>query len=69
MFRVGSELLRRGAASASKPAVATSTRALQTTSKVNGAQAQPQEQLPVSQRGNISDLMNGNAAARDGAGR
>lgn len=69
MFRVGSQLLHRDAAAATKPVVVSSARALQTTSKVTEAQTQPQEELQVSQRGNVADLLNGNAAARDSNGR
>ncbi|KAG6587379.1 NADH-ubiquinone oxidoreductase 20 kDa subunit, mitochondrial [Phytophthora cinnamomi] len=64
MFRLGSQLVQR---SVIRPVVASSSRTLQTTSAVTGAQSQPQEQLQVSQRGNVADLLNGNAAARDSA--
>ncbi|KAI9981499.1 hypothetical protein PInf_009252 [Phytophthora infestans] len=60
MFRVGSQLLRRTV----RPVVANSSRAIQTTSTVAGAF---QEKLQTSQRGNVADLLNGNAAARDSA--
>ncbi|KAH7468724.1 NADH dehydrogenase Fe-S protein subunit 7 ndufs7 [Phytophthora ramorum] len=64
MFRVSSQLLHRGV----RPVgVSSSSRALQTTSKVTGPVAQPQEELQVSQRGNVADLLNGSATARDSA--
>ncbi|POM61397.1 NADH ubiquinone oxidoreductase [Phytophthora palmivora] len=62
MFRIGCQLLHRSA----HPVVTSSTRTIQTTSLVAGVQAQHQEELQVS-RGNVTDLLNGNAAARDSA--
>ncbi|KAE9031862.1 hypothetical protein PR003_g3766 [Phytophthora rubi] len=61
MFRLGSQLLQRSVA---PPVVTSSSRAIQTTSAVAGDQ---QEQLQVSQRGNVADLLNGSAIARDSA--
>ncbi|KAE8886194.1 hypothetical protein PF005_g15165 [Phytophthora fragariae] len=60
MFRLGSQLLQRGVA---LHVVISSSRAIQTTSAVTGAQ---QEQLQVSQRGNVA-VLNGSAIARDSA--
>ncbi|KAK1946722.1 NADH dehydrogenase [ubiquinone] iron-sulfur protein 7 [Phytophthora citrophthora] len=59
MLRVGSKLVTR-----SFHPTPFSSRAIQTTSSVG---TQPQEELQVSQRGNVADLLNGNAAARDSA--
>ncbi|ETP01471.1 NADH-ubiquinone oxidoreductase 20 kDa subunit, mitochondrial [Phytophthora nicotianae CJ01A1] len=64
MFHVGSQILPRSA----RPVFASSTRTIQA-STVAGAQVQPQEELQISQRGNVADLLKGNSAARDSAGR
>ncbi|ETO59625.1 NADH dehydrogenase [ubiquinone] iron-sulfur protein 7, mitochondrial, partial [Phytophthora nicotianae P1976] len=62
MFHVGSQILPRSA----RPVFASSTRTIQA-STVAGAQVQPQEELQISQRGNVADLLKGNSAARDSA--
>jgi hypothetical protein len=68
MLRLGSQLRRCVAATpASKSGIASKTcRALHSSSTATG-QAQPEES--ASQRGNVGDLIAGNAVARNGVGR
>ncbi|KAG7399062.1 NADH dehydrogenase Fe-S protein subunit 7 ndufs7 [Phytophthora boehmeriae] len=66
MLRVGLQLLRRGEVNSVKPVV-TSLRTLHTSSTVAGEAQSLEEQSQAPQRGNVADLLAGNAAARDSA--